>query len=108
VELLMAMALLVLLIACVNLGNLLLVRGTIRAKEIGVRAALGASRGRLIAWVLIEGWVIAALGGAAGVGLGLLMERPLTVGLLRQHPVASSLGIHLLLFGAALMLLQDC
>ncbi len=104
-ELLMAMALLVLLIACVNLGNLLLVRGTIRAKEIGVRAALGASRGRLIAWVLIEGWVIAALGGATGIGLGLLVERPLTVGLLRQTPVASSLGTHLLLFGVALLLL---
>ena len=104
-ELLMAMALLVLLIACVNLGNLLLVRGTIRAKEIGVRAALGASRGRLIAWVLIEGWVIAALGGAIGIGLGLLVERPLTVGLLRQTPVASSLGTHLLLFGVALLLL---
>ncbi|MES2223278.1 MAG: ABC transporter permease [Acidobacteriota bacterium] len=104
-ELLMAMALLVLLIACVNLGNLLLVRGTIRAKEIGVRAALGASRLRLIAWVLIEGWVIAALGGAVGIGLGLLVERPLTVGLLRQHPVASNLGTHLLLFGMALLLL---
>ncbi|HTU49275.1 MAG TPA: ABC transporter permease [Acidobacteriaceae bacterium] len=105
VELLMAMALLVLLIACVNLGNLLLVRGTIRAKEIGVRAALGASRARLIAWVLIEGWVIAALGGAIGIGLGLLVERPLTVGLLRQNPVASSLGMHLLIFGVLLLLL---
>jgi predicted permease len=82
-----------------------LVRGTIRAKEIGVRAALGASRGRLIAWVLIEGWVLALLGGVIGVGFGWLAERPLTVGLLRQQPVASSLGIHLLLFGAALMLL---
>ncbi|MGC1869685.1 MAG: ABC transporter permease [Acidobacteriaceae bacterium] len=105
VELLMAMALLVLLIACVNLGNLLLVRGTIRAKEIGVRAALGASRGRLIAWVLIEGSVIAALGGAIGIGLGLLVERPLTFGLLRLTPVASSLGMHLLVFGVALLLL---
>lgn len=105
VELLMAMALLVLLIACVNLGNLLLVRGTIRAKEIGVRAALGASRGRLIAWVLIEGWVIAAFGGALGIGLGLLVERPLTVGLLKQQPVASNLGMHLLIFGVVLLLL---
>jgi putative ABC transport system permease protein len=105
VELLMAMALLVLLIACVNLGNLLLVRGTIRAKEIGVRAALGASRGRLIAWVLIEGWVLALLGGAIGIGFGWFTERPLTIGLLRRQPVASSLGIHLLIFGAVLMLL---
>ena len=105
VELLMAMALLVLLIACVNLGNLLLVRGTSRAKEIGVRAALGASRGRLIAWVLIEGWVIAALGGAVGIGLGLLAKRPLTNGILHQHTVASDVGVHLLIFAVMLLLL---
>jgi putative ABC transport system permease protein len=105
VELLMAMALLVLLIACVNLGNLLLVRGTIRAKEIGVRAALGASRGRLITWVLIEGLVLATLGGAAGIGFGLLAVRPLSVALLRESAIPSTIGVHLLIFAMALMLL---
>lgn len=109
VEILMAMAALVLLIACVNLANLLLVRGTVRAKEIGVRAALGASRKRLMAWVLSEGLLIAFLGGAAGVGIGLLAMQPLTAGLFGQGahaaPLFSPTGQHLLLFGVAAMLL---
>jgi predicted permease len=105
VEVLMAMALLVLLIACVNLGNLLLVRGTIRAKEIGVRAALGASRERLISWVLIEGWVLASLGCVVGIGLGLMAQRPLATDLLGRHSVSSTVGMHLLIFATGLMLL---
>ncbi len=105
VEVLMAMALLVLLIAGVNLGNLLLVRGTIRAKEIGVRAALGASRGRLIAWVLIEGLVLATLGGAIGIGFGLLAMRPLAAALLGGSTIPSAIEVHLLIFSTALMLL---
>ncbi|HEX4021775.1 MAG TPA: ABC transporter permease [Acidobacteriaceae bacterium] len=109
VEVLMAMATLVLLIACVNLANLLLVRGTIRMKEIGVRSALGASRGRLMAWVLIEGLLLALLGGAAGVGLGLLAKQPLVAGLFGQGakaaPITSPLGLHLLFFAAIAMFL---
>jgi predicted permease len=105
VEVLMAMALLVLLIAGVNLGNLLLVRGTIRAKEIGVRAALGASRGRLITWVLIEGLMLASVGGAVGVGVGLLAMRPLATALLRESAIPSAIEVHLLIFATALMLL---
>jgi len=92
-----AIVLLVIAIACANLATLLLARGVARDREVGVRYALGASRGRLLRALMLESLIIGILGGA----VGLLAARWLAYGLLPALQIEAA-GVDIAVSGAVL------
>lgn len=94
----------VLLIACVNIAALMMVRGSSRSREIAIRAAMGASRGHIVAQLLTENFVLAAVGGLLGVGLGAACMRAMVSRMPDQMPqwVSFSLDTRFAVFCVAI------
>ena len=90
-NLLMCIASLVLLIACANIANLLLVRGMARRAEISMRVALGAMRGKIIRQLLTESILLAGMGGIVGLAVAYAGARML---LMLAFPGAQDIPIH--------------
>lgn len=98
-----AAAALVLLVACANVTNLVLVRADARQRELAVREALGAGRGRVLGHFLAESAVIAGIAGIAGLGLATLAIRALVRAGPEEIPRLAEVGIDAATIGFAIL-----
>ncbi|HYL92179.1 MAG TPA: ABC transporter permease [Alphaproteobacteria bacterium] len=106
-RLLMLVSAFVLLIACANLANLMLVRATTRKQQASVRSALGAARSRLVGQALTESIVLAVLGGTAGIALAFYSTRMiLTLAFRNEYvPIHATPSLPVLAFAFGVSLL---
>jgi predicted permease len=92
----------VLLVACANMANLLLAKATARSREMAIRAAVGASRGRIIRQLITESLVLSIVAGVAGLALAILGSRALIAIAPEDIPRLAETGIDTFVLGFTL------